>query len=357
MAGLDLLRFLAATMVGCFHLSYWVGVKGSTTYGLTKGIFSGQPGFQSGWVGVEIFFVISGFVIAYSAENVGATSFARSRFLRLWPAAAICASLTLLVMLWAAGSRPSEVFTTYLRSVFFVPFPPWIDGVYWTLGVEIAFYGLVWLLLRLGRFGWIDGLACVLALTSTSLWLAAPMAPLIAKGLHHRFGELLLLTHGCEFACGILLWLVLFKRAEPRRLIFLALALLGGVLEILDEASVKIPGPPMNAFAAILLWLGAVALLTASVVHRSLVDRWLTGLAKLIRLMGLGTYPLYLVHNSIGAVIMGRLAAMGVEKGYCGPIALAVAMLIAGAVTLWLEPPVLRLLRTLMGDDRRIVRA
>ena len=39
-----------------------------------------------GWVGVEIFFELSGFVIAYSAEGASAFVFFRSRFFRLMPA-------------------------------------------------------------------------------------------------------------------------------------------------------------------------------------------------------------------------------------------------------------------------------
>ena len=53
----------------------------------------------------------------------------------------------------------------YLRSVMLIPVGPWVDVVYWTLGVEIAFYSLVALVLvaagghRLTQVGLILGAA------------------------------------------------------------------------------------------------------------------------------------------------------------------------------------------------------
>ncbi|WP_176225070.1 acyltransferase family protein [Methylomagnum ishizawai] len=55
-----------------------------------------------GWVGVQVFFVLSGFVIAYTAEGATSFEFIRSRIARLvlglWIAATISA---LVLMAWA----------------------------------------------------------------------------------------------------------------------------------------------------------------------------------------------------------------------------------------------------------------
>src|SRR5712675_1260110 len=60
-----------------------------------------------GWVGVEIFFVISGFVIANSASKSSATEFLVGRALRLYPAVWVCATATLLVLvLFGSGPTP-----------------------------------------------------------------------------------------------------------------------------------------------------------------------------------------------------------------------------------------------------------
>ena len=65
--GVDLVRILAALVVTIVH--YF------------------PTGLPSGWVGVQIFFVLSGYVIAASAQSGSAGDFVRSRFLRLFPGA------------------------------------------------------------------------------------------------------------------------------------------------------------------------------------------------------------------------------------------------------------------------------
>jgi peptidoglycan/LPS O-acetylase OafA/YrhL len=61
--GLDIARFTAAAIVCAFHLTYW----GNVSNGSTAEALQGAAWFPSlgvvtryGWVGVEIFFVISG---------------------------------------------------------------------------------------------------------------------------------------------------------------------------------------------------------------------------------------------------------------------------------------------------------
>src|SRR5436305_15044411 len=70
--GLDIMRFTAALSVAVFHFTWQ-----------TENAWL----MPCGWVGVQIFFVISGIVIANSAYGATAPSFAFGRFLRLYPAA------------------------------------------------------------------------------------------------------------------------------------------------------------------------------------------------------------------------------------------------------------------------------
>lgn len=78
--GVDILRFLAAVMVMFYHYGFWVwafpdGVSARATGGIPPHPEMALVG--SGWVGVQIFFVISGFVIAFSAENSTPLRFSR----------------------------------------------------------------------------------------------------------------------------------------------------------------------------------------------------------------------------------------------------------------------------------------
>src|SRR5437868_3352741 len=93
--GLDLVRFAAALAVAFFHLSFWWWLPGTDPVAPIGPVLS-EP-FRWGWVGVPIFFVLSGFVITLSADGKTARQFVIGRALRLYPAVWICATLTLLI--------------------------------------------------------------------------------------------------------------------------------------------------------------------------------------------------------------------------------------------------------------------
>lgn len=127
-SGLDLVRFVAG--VAGFHLGYWAWRDAPSPL---------LPAISSwvafGWVGVEVFFVISGFVIAKSAANKTVTQFIKSRAKRLYPAVWICATITAV--------RSPTTIKSYLRSITLFPLGPWVSIVYWTLPLEMAFYAAV----------------------------------------------------------------------------------------------------------------------------------------------------------------------------------------------------------------------
>ena len=160
LVGLDLIRFAAAAMVVWFHLSYWSWAGSGATARMVRGSVSFPdlaPYASFGWVGVEIFFVLSGLVIAYSAEGKSSGSFALSRFLRLYPAAWICSTMTAVVLVAADMFSP----VGYIKSMLLWPKGKWVTGAYWTLGIEMAFYALVFLLLAMKRFDRIGQLFAV----------------------------------------------------------------------------------------------------------------------------------------------------------------------------------------------------
>ena len=103
-----------------------------------------------GWVGVELFFVVSGYVIAASVGGAGPRDFVRRRALRLLPGAWVCASLTALALLVGSSVAATTVAARWLNSMLVAPLGEPIDGVYWTLGVEVVFYAVVAALIRAG---------------------------------------------------------------------------------------------------------------------------------------------------------------------------------------------------------------
>jgi peptidoglycan/LPS O-acetylase OafA/YrhL len=148
---LDGARFASAVSVMFFHLAFYSWTSTSST---TAHIFAHAGSFEGltpwswfGWVGVQVFFVISGFVIANSANGSSPTEFVNSRTARLYPAALICSIFSLLALLVVAGDPLPDLIRPFTRSVLLVPSGPWIDGVYWSLAVEIAFYAIIFVVL------------------------------------------------------------------------------------------------------------------------------------------------------------------------------------------------------------------
>src|ERR1700723_1475909 len=114
---LDLLRFASALSVAFFHLMFWSWAGIFFGVGQTRQIFGDVAQFPSavdftwfGWVGVEVFFVISGFVIANSANKASPAEFLIGRALRLYPAAWVCSTTTFIVLLIFTDSTLSDLF-------------------------------------------------------------------------------------------------------------------------------------------------------------------------------------------------------------------------------------------------------
>src|SRR5262249_4271379 len=134
--GIDLIRFGAACGVMLCHFQSATGIT-----------FPDVAFYRAGPYWVLVFFVISGFVIAYSAHDLTAYKFLRDRIVRLMPAVWIVAPITLATLLLVGSAAPATLAEMFCRSVTLFPFGPWIDVVYWTLPIEILFYASVLALL------------------------------------------------------------------------------------------------------------------------------------------------------------------------------------------------------------------
>jgi peptidoglycan/LPS O-acetylase OafA/YrhL len=104
------------------------------------------PVAMYGRLGVKIFFMISGFVILITAASGSMERFFISRIVRLHPCFWVYCTLTFLGTLLAGGYHHPAPFRVYLLNMtmlsgFFGV--PSIDGVYWSLFVELQFYFLV----------------------------------------------------------------------------------------------------------------------------------------------------------------------------------------------------------------------
>ncbi len=306
------------------------------------------PFIGTGWVGVEIFFVISGFVIAYTANGASPLKFLNRRVLRLGPAVWICATLSVPILL-AEAVGPRETLWRYFASVMFLPYFQKVAGSYWTLPVEIAFYGLILLMLCGDLFRRIEFATLVLGYGSSLMWVLYCLRPWIHTGaLGHVLkllgdkpaGELLLAHYGVFFAVGLMIWLVSVYGWTLQRMISFSSFIAAGIIEIAVETmkSSFWTGYHESAVVPIALWLGAMLSIGMSIKYNTVMERLFKRRRNLIRTIGLITYPLYLIHEPAGAWLQFELLAFGCPPMSALVMAAGFSIVLAIIIAIWLEP-------------------
>ncbi len=166
---------------------------------------------EYGWLGVEVFFLISGFVICMSAWGRSLGDFVTSRVSRLYPAYWVAVLLTAAVLTVWPNVRSADNWETVLTNLTMLQQGlgvPDVDDAYWTLFIELKFYLLFAIVVFRGvtyrrcvLFCGLWTVAGVVALKSNSdllsVWAIAPYSPYFIAGiafyLMHRFRPTVLL--------------------------------------------------------------------------------------------------------------------------------------------------------------------
>ncbi|MFF5447018.1 acyltransferase family protein [Streptomyces sp. NPDC012888] len=316
---LDGLRFLAALMVVVFHYA------GDRVWGDASATFPGLGTVAPyGWLGVQLFFMISGFVICMSAWGKSLGAYVRSRVVRLMPAYWFCVLVTSAVLLLfpvaMTGSEsvtPSRILTnlTMLEDPLKVGE---IDPSYWTLWVEMRFYLIfavvAWMGLNYRRvlnFCWVWTIASLLAPSAGIPLLdtltSAGSAPL--------------------FISGIAFYLI--RREGPRYTEPWALLALSWLLmQHHMIGTVGVYSPPSGKLS----WSVCVAVVTFFYfVMAAVALGWLDRINwKWLPAAGAVSYPLYLIHQQIGVTLFERL------KGEVAPWTLLLSVIAAMVFAGWL---------------------
>lgn len=296
---LDALRITAALIVVLYHYTAWGHEYWGTKAAEYWPVLSEFTRY--GQLGVQLFFLISGFVILMSLQGKNVIGFIGSRVGRLYPAywLAVIAAAVISLRIWPTGNEgrsANDILPnlTMMQAGFGVTD---MDGVYWTLWVELRFYILLAVLLAFG-----------LVKNRHILWLAGIWP---ALGLYLHFTNLDSLQewiageYAALFAAGMVLYLIYQSGHSALRWAMVAgntaiAAYFTGIKGRKDAdflSGLDIPAWHFQLLAVLCVVLLAVCTLTPL---KNVQGKWLAVAGSL-------TYPLYLIHQLWGWWLINQL--------------------------------------------------
>ena len=313
---LDFYRFFAAMSVVGFH--YGSNLLSSSRVNLQFGRIFDFPNVDSflnyGIFGVDLFFLISGFVIALSAEGRSFASFSASRITRILPTYWLAIVLTSVLLLILDSGFQEITARQVIANLAFLQGPfhePYIDGVYWTIAIEIRFYALVALLIAFKIYRFYPWFLLSWVLLCYADFIKLPIGPL---------RQLFITSYGYYFAAGGAFYFLHHRRHIKLSLLIIILSLLISVPKGCELISQKL-GQDVSLSAAVVVMTcyGLMALIST---------RWFDNIHwRWLPIAGALTYPLYLLHENIGFVLMRLLNFT--SNGFILTLMIIMLMLIA----------------------------
>jgi peptidoglycan/LPS O-acetylase OafA/YrhL len=357
---LTALRFFAALFIVVFHGWY--------TFTGRQGL-SGAGVVQFGYTSVGFFFVLSGFVLAWSwRPGTGTALLWWRRLVRVFPLCALTTTVVAVYFVLVPQSAPvgMPTWSSYLQCLFLLQaWPPFAyllgyDYPSWSLSTEMFFYFLFpFLALASARLRrtWLLLLAVGLGVAYVVLayWIAEQAFYSLTPGSLLAFPPLQLL----KFALGVALGTAFRRGWRPHARLPLVLA---GVVLLYAAMPRLVTGEgPLAAFRLTELFpdvvlLGPLALLVCAAAAHDLRGGWGFGRIRPLVVLGDWSFALYLVH----APLLMLVNEIRVRTEHLAPpgtawflVYISTCIAVAGALHICFEHPVDRWLRQLPGRLRR----
>lgn len=321
----------------CYHVlersPYVTGLK----------VLSGPTIFQYGYLGVDAFFLLSGFIIAWTSITYTPRAFLASRVSRIAPAFIVCCTITFAVVYFALR-KENVGFVNYLGNISLWVITPLqyikkfesVDGVYWTLLAESHFYCIfaVFLIPAMRRFLY----------PFVFFWLAVVLAIEFSpiRGGVVTAGKILFMQDRAPyFIAGLLFALTYQKRPKIQDLAVFGLTLWIAIRHAWERSDRlnKDYGYVLHhaGIAALLISFYAIFALVA--YGRFNEQRW-----KPFAYLGALTYPIYLLHQMISYAIIAQVGPV-TSPMIAAIIAMVIAILLSMGVHHAVERPLGRPLR------------
>lgn len=213
----DLLRLLAAIQVLVLHhLAFFT--HSTYSYKTIESLIWNFPG-------VNVFFLISGYLIFQSIERNSLATFAIKRIKRIYPALVVCFILTLVLLISFNSLNSKEIFSLdFLRWIFaqltifqfynpdlvrdFGFGPP--NGALWTISIEIQFYILIaglWYWLLKNKSKRLQNIILVVLFIISATYNCLFHTYLLSDSLAYKLSFNFILSYLYFFITGILVYI------------------------------------------------------------------------------------------------------------------------------------------------------
>lgn len=293
---ISFLRAIAAISVCFFHFSRGMLTSSNTSNYIFKA-------FSYGYLGVDVFFIISGFIICYSLpsnyrlQDFG--TFLKKRIIRVEPPYLVSIIFILAVAYITAIFTHNPVTFSWLNLLYHIGYinnftsNNYINVVYWTLGIEFQFYLIIGLL-----FSLID---------KSIYWLTAIIAIFLTTSFIRVPNTMLIFEQLPLFCLGILLYFINYKTTFYKPILLLLIAITFSLFAINN---------------LMLLFTGVfVSLVILIPFHKN----------RIIDFFSRISYSLYLIHVPIGGRVI-NIASRFVKNDVQRYLAIVIAFIVSVVV-------------------------
>ena len=312
---LDIIRIFASILVLLNHFAVYSANGIALAIEVNRAYKFLEFFHRTGAVGVEIFFVISGLVIASSASRGSglraALNFIYRRGQRIIPTLWMSAGVS-MVASYSIDFNFTSFVKPFIRSIFLFPLGPHIDGVVWSLIVEAFFYIVISATMLINYGNRLVFLAIFVAFISImynsifflySFKIFGFTDAQILSSLNKFPYKILLLRYGVFFSLGISVY-SLKNRINIFTTSFSIICFVFCIFEIISSSGPGFEKP----FVAASIWILSLSvIIITSTLEPRICNDLPNKVSELLKYLGSFSYPLYLNHFTLGIVLTYHL--------------------------------------------------
>lgn len=293
--GIDYIRGISALMVILYHYT--------TRYNELYGHLSyDKLYFDWGYMGVGIFLILTAFLTGIKLQNINdPKQFIFKRVIRLYPIYWICMLITWLVTGLFLKDRHCSTFEFIVNLTMLNGFLgiDYVDGAYWTLGVEWIFYIFIFFIIILKKqknlsifcLAW-EAVNIVFKLYCEIFNVNNVITIFLTKLLCNSYSHM--------FVIGLMIAQLRTNQNKKNTILSLIIITLSILM------TVWINGLEYAAFLLLITLILIVILFTRDVPEY--------GFLAWLRYISVISYPLYLLHQNIGYVIIKFIENLGITS-------------------------------------------